>query len=72
VGLSCSPGAFASPLGGLNGGESLRLDETSVFCRARVTALGSLDTKPGDAKMLATEVVPWTQLQQSDDIFAGC
>jgi hypothetical protein len=48
----------------------LRLDETPVFCQARVTALGSLDTKPDDAPMLGAEIVPWTHLQISDNVFA--
>lgn len=48
----------------------MRLDDTPVFCQARVTALGSLDTKPDDALMLGAEIVPWTQLQISDVVFA--
>jgi hypothetical protein len=48
----------------------LRLDETPVFSRARVTALGSLDTSANDATLLGAKVIPWTHLRVSADIFA--
>ena len=41
-----------------------------MFSRARVTALGSLDDSAEAAALLGATVIPWTQLQQSDDIFA--
>ncbi|WP_137145099.1 hypothetical protein [Mycolicibacterium sp. CR10] len=48
----------------------MRVDQTPVFSRVRVTALGSLDTSAEDAKLLGATVVPWTDLRQSDDVFA--
>lgn len=51
-------------------GPSRRLDETPAFCRARVTALGSLDTTAVDEALLGAVITPWTDLRQSSDIFA--
>jgi hypothetical protein len=48
----------------------MRVAETPVFCRARVTALGSLDGSDNDAKLLGATVIPWTDLRQSDNVFA--
>lgn len=48
----------------------VRLDECPYFCRVRVTALGSLDTEEEDQKLLGTTVIPWTEMEQSEDIFA--
>jgi hypothetical protein len=48
----------------------VRLDDTPVFCRAQVTALGSLDGSDKDAELLGATVIPWTDLRQSDDVFA--
>jgi hypothetical protein len=48
----------------------VRLDQTPVFCVARVTALGSLDTSDQDAEMLGATIVPWTDLRHSNDVFA--
>ena len=41
-----------------------------MFCRVGVTALGSLDSSEKDAKLLGATVIPWTDLRQSDDVFA--
>jgi len=49
---------------------SVRLDKTPVFSVARVTDLGSLDTGAKDAELLGATVVPWTDLRQSNDVFA--
>jgi hypothetical protein len=49
---------------------SVRLDKTPVFSVARVTDLGSLDTGAKDADLLGATIVPWTDLRQSNDVFA--
>jgi Protein of unknown function (DUF2510) len=49
---------------------SARLDKTPVFSVARVTALGSLDTSTKDPGLLGATIVPWTELRQSNDVFA--
>ena len=51
-------------------GPLLRLDETPVFSRARVTALGTLDTSANDGTLLGATVIPWTHLRVCADIFA--
>jgi hypothetical protein len=48
----------------------LRLDETPVFSRVRVTAVGSLSTSERDSNLLGAAVIPWTSLEPSDDVFA--
>ena len=48
----------------------MRLDETPVFSRVRVTAVGSLSTSEKDSNLLGTEVIPWTGCKSSDDAFA--
>jgi hypothetical protein len=48
----------------------LRLDETPVFSRVRVTAVGSLGTSEKDSNLLGAAVIPWTSLEPSDDVFA--
>lgn len=40
------------------------------FSRARVVALGSLDTSPEDADLLGATIITWTQLDTSSEIFA--
>jgi hypothetical protein len=48
----------------------LRLDETPVFSRVRVTAVGSLSTSEKDSNLLGAAVITWTSLEPSDDVFA--
>jgi hypothetical protein len=48
----------------------LRLDETPIFSRVRVTAVGSLSTSERDSNLLGAVVIPWTSLEPSDDVFA--
>jgi hypothetical protein len=48
----------------------LRLDETPIFSRVRVTAVGSLSTSERDSNLLGAGVIPWTGLESSDDVFA--
>jgi hypothetical protein len=48
----------------------MRVDETPIFSVARVTALGSLDTRARDAELLGATIVPWTDLRKSNDVFA--
>jgi hypothetical protein len=48
----------------------MRVDETPVFCRVKVAALGSFDGSGNVAKLLGATVIPWTDLRQSDDVFA--
>jgi hypothetical protein len=48
----------------------LRLDETPVFSRVRVTAVGSLSTSESDSNLLGAAVITWTSLEPSDDAFA--
>lgn len=48
----------------------MRLDKTPVFSVARVTALGSLDASAKDPGLLGATIVPWTELRQSNDVFA--
>ena len=49
----------------------MRLDKTPVFSVARVTALGSPDTSAKDHPgLLGATIVPWTELRQSNDVFA--
>ncbi len=49
---------------------SVRLDKTPVFSVTRVTDLGSLDTGAKDAELLSATIVPWTDLRQSNELFA--
>lgn len=53
-----------------NGSKPIRLDECPHFCRAKVTALGSLDTSEEDHALLGEVIIPWTGMEESDDIFA--
>lgn len=48
----------------------MRADEVPHFSRARVVALGSLDTSPEDADLLGATIITWTQLDTSSEIFA--
>jgi len=48
----------------------LRLDETPVFSRVRITAVGSLSTSENDSHLLGAVVIPWTGREDSDDVFA--
>ena len=48
----------------------MRLDETPIFSRVRVTAVGSLSTSEEDSNLLGAVVIAWTDLEQSDDLFA--
>jgi hypothetical protein len=48
----------------------LRLDETPIFSRVRVTAVGSLSTSHEDSKLLGDTVITWTSLESSGDAFA--
>ena len=48
----------------------MRLDKCLYFCRAKVTALGSLDTGEEDQQFLGAIIIPWTDAVISDDVFA--
>jgi hypothetical protein len=48
----------------------LRLYETPKYSRVRVTTVGSLSTSEKDSNVLGAVVIPWTQLETSDDVFA--
>ena len=49
----------------------LRLDETPIFSRVRVTAVGSPSTSETDSKLLGAVVIPWSSVEPNDDVFAG-
>lgn len=49
---------------------SRRIDKCPYFCRVKVVALGSLDTHESDQELLGEDVVTWTGLEDSQDIFA--
>lgn len=54
----------------LDPSKAIRLDECPYFCRVKVTALGSLDTEEEDRALLGETIIPWTGMEESDDIFA--
>jgi len=51
-------------------GQAIRLGEAPFFCKAKLTALGSLDTPKSDSALLGQTVVPWTRLSETGDVFA--
>lgn len=48
----------------------LRIDQTPPFSRVKVVQLGSLDTEPKDLDLLGSEVITWTSMEKSSDLFA--
>ncbi len=51
-------------------GRTLRIDQTPLFARVRLTKLGSLDTDSRDHDLLGQTVITWTDMERSKDIFA--